>query len=189
MELYRVILAAGLMIHKLVWEVLRPRAAKGRERSVGISPTVVLIKFVKLCVLGFLVFQSLFLQLMPIANDPSSLRVIGMCLFGSGLGIAVLGRIQLGENWVDLEEYQVVPGQALVTKGIYGYVRHPIYAGDILLLIGLQLALNSWLVIAAMIPAVVAVRNVQAEERILVRAFPGYAEYRRRTKKFIPFVF
>lgn len=189
MEPYRVILLAGLVSHKLVWEVMRPRATKQRAKPVRLSSTVAFIKVVKLCVLGLLMIQTLFLDVMPIAHDPSSLRIIGLGLFGSGLGIAVLGRIHLGENWVDLEEYQVVPGQALVTRGLYGYIRHPIYAGDILLLIGLQLALNSWLVLAAIIPAVVAFRNVQAEERILVRAFPEYAEYCRRTRMFVPFVF
>lgn len=189
MESYRIMLAAGLLSHKLVWEVLRPRAVKGRARATGVSSTVVLIKIAKVCVLGFLVIQSLFLQLFPMTDDPLILRIIGLGLFGMGLAIAVLGRIHLGENWVDLEEYQVVPGQALVTKGIYGYIRHPIYAGDILLLLGLQLALNSWLVVAAIIPAAVALRNVRAEEKILVRAFPNYAEYCRRTKKFIPFFF
>lgn len=189
MDPYRVILAAGLLGHKVVWEVLRPRAAEQRASALARSLTVVFIKAVKLCVLGFLVIQTLFLEIMPITNDPSSLRGIGMGLFGAGLGIAVLGRIQLGDNWVDLEEYQVVPGQALVTKGLYEYIRHPIYAGDILLLVGLQLALNSWLVLAAIIPAIVAFRNVQAEERILIRAFPEYAEYCRRTRRFVPFVF
>lgn len=189
MESYRIMLAAGLLSHKLVWEILRPRAVKARAHATGVSSTVVLIKIVKVCVLGFLIVQTLFLQVFPLTNDPSSLRIIGLCLFGIGLGIAVLGRIHLGENWVDLEEYQVVPGQALVTKGIYGYIRHPIYAGDILLLLGLQLAVNSWLVIAAIIPAAVALRNVRAEEKILARAFPNYPEYCRRTKKFIPFLF
>jgi protein-S-isoprenylcysteine O-methyltransferase Ste14 len=94
----------------------------------------------------------------------------------------------LGKNWVDLEDYQVLPEQLLVTEGIYRYVRHPIYTGDVLLLVGLELALNSWLVVAVLIPLAVFVRQALAEEALLSRVFPEYAAYCQRTKRFIPFL-
>jgi protein-S-isoprenylcysteine O-methyltransferase Ste14 len=104
------------------------------------------------------------------------------------LGTAVLGRVQLGKNWIDLEDYRVLPEQSLTTKGIYRYIRHPIYSGDILLLTGLELALNSWLVVVVFVPMIVAVKQALAEEALLARVFPAYGEYCRRTKRFIPFI-
>jgi protein-S-isoprenylcysteine O-methyltransferase Ste14 len=96
--------------------------------------------------------------------------------------------LHLGGNWVDLEDYQVLPTQALVTSGIYQYLRHPIYAGDVLLLFGLELALNSWLVLGVVAIFVVALRQALAEEKLLARTFPGYGAYCAQTKRFLPFV-
>jgi protein-S-isoprenylcysteine O-methyltransferase Ste14 len=109
-------------------------------------------------------------------------------LYSLGLSIAVIGRVQLGKNWVNLEDYQILSSQKLVDTGIYNYIRHPIYAGDILLLIGLELALNSWLVLGifALIPYIF--RQVKAEESLLLNTFPDYDAYQKNTKMFIPFL-
>jgi protein-S-isoprenylcysteine O-methyltransferase Ste14 len=82
----------------------------------------------------------------------------------------------------------VLPEHSLVQHGLYRYVRHPIYTGDLLMLAGLQLALNSWLVLAVALAAVVVVRQSRVEEAMLARHMPGYPVYRARTKRFIPFV-
>jgi len=76
--------------------------------------------------------------------------------------------------------------QALVTSGIYKYIRHPIYTGDMLLLLGLELALNSWLVLGVVLVVAVVVRQALAEETLLSAMVPNYKDYRRRTKMFIP---
>ena len=103
----------------------------------------------KALVLAFVAFQTLFLDLLPIYERPHHFRIIGTGIYFVGLATAVIGRLQLGKNWLDLEDYQLLAGQSLVTHGIYRYIRHPIYTGDILLLVGLELALNSWLVLAS----------------------------------------
>jgi protein-S-isoprenylcysteine O-methyltransferase Ste14 len=113
---------------------------------------------------------------------------LGTLIYFVGLGTAILGRIQLGDNWLDLEDYQVVAGQSLTTHGVYCYIRHPIYSGDIFLLTGLQMALNSWLVLMVFPLLLITVKQALAEEALLVRVFPGYAAYCRQTKRFIPFV-
>jgi protein-S-isoprenylcysteine O-methyltransferase Ste14 len=146
------------------------------------------VKVVKLGVLAFLIVQTLFLDLFPIAEDPTAVRIVGTVLYLVGLGTAITSRLQLGKNWVDLEDSQVLPAQCLITTGIYRYVRHPIYAGDVLLLVGLELALNSWLVLAVLAPTLVVVRQAGAEEAVLAQAFPGYEAYRAGTKRFIPFL-
>jgi protein-S-isoprenylcysteine O-methyltransferase Ste14 len=115
------------------------------------------------------------------------LRIIGVIIYLIGLSMAILGRFQLGQNWIDLEDYRVLAGQSLVTHGIYRYVRHPIYTGDLLLLLGLELALNSWLVLGVCIPLLIVLRQAMAEEALLAQAFPGYDAYRARTGRFLPF--
>lgn len=189
MDIVRVSLALGMVAHKLLWEVLRRQNGAGSSgQSTAPLGARGLVKGVKAAVLLFLLIQTLFLDILPIASQPSLVRSLGIILYFGGLATAMLGRVQLGNNWVDLEDYQVLDEQQLVTQGIYRYMRHPIYTGDILLLIGLELALNSWLVVATALPLVVVIRQALHEDVLLARAFPGYSTYCTRTKRFIPFI-
>ncbi len=187
--LLRLVLLTGLVAHKALWEMLKrrhgPRASlTGGPRGALTTTT----KTVKMLALAFLVVQTLFLDVLPIAAEPGMLRGAGLALFLAGLTMAMAGRLQLGRNWVDLEDYTVLPDQSLVARGLYRYVRHPIYTGDIILLLGLQLALNSWLVVGVVPVVMVVVRQARAEEALLSRTLPGYAEYCGRTKRFIPLI-
>jgi protein-S-isoprenylcysteine O-methyltransferase Ste14 len=190
MDTVRIALVAGLVLHKAVWEWLKRQggAQPVQERTEKTSLLKRTLKLAKLAFLMFLVLQTCFLRIFPISGQPAGLQGVGMALYLVGLATAIGGRLQLGQNWANLEDYRVLAQQALVTKGIYRYIRHPIYAGDALLLVGLQLALNSWLVLAMLVPVAVFVRQSMAEEILLARTLPGYADYRTRTKRYIPFL-
>lgn len=186
MSPWRLYLLAGLVAHKLVWEVLKRR---DRPPAAGRTPnTARLLKAVKTAILAGLVVQTLLPELFPIMTDPQPLRVIGIALYTVGLAVALLARVQLGANWSDIEAPQILQRQTVVDRGIYRYIRHPIYTGDLLLLCGFELALNSWLVLGlvAMLPYVV--RQALREEQLLARTLPGYAAYCARTKRLIPFL-
>jgi protein-S-isoprenylcysteine O-methyltransferase Ste14 len=179
------VIVAGLIVHKAVWEVLKrhPAAARrdpARGRAVG------LVKAVKISILVAIVAQTLLPPILPIVDDPTALQLIGVPLYTLGLLVAVTARGQLGTNWADIEAAQVLDQQHVVASGLYRYLRHPIYTGDLLLLIGLELSLNSWLVLGLLplIP-VVAWRAVQ-EERMLRQRLPGYAAYCAETWRFVP---
>jgi protein-S-isoprenylcysteine O-methyltransferase Ste14 len=81
-------------------------------------------------------------------------------------------------------------GAELITRGPYRFIRHPMYAS--LLLVCLALVADApawwrwalWLVLAADL-----VVKLRYEERLLTGHFPGYAEYRRQTKRLVPFVY
>ncbi len=78
--------------------------------------------------------------------------------------------------------------QELVEEGVYRYIRHPIYLGDLLLLAGFELALNSWLALGVLVLAPVVLRQAREEEKVLLVNLPGYRDYCARTKRFIPFL-
>lgn len=187
--LLRIFLVLGLGLHKLVWEVLKRRGDSPTKPTQKSETTLLtrLVKLFKVAVLAGIVLQTLFLpDFPPITGDPVPLRLFGAIIYVAGLATAIAGRLQLGKNWANLEDYQVMSNQSLVTRGVYGYVRHPIYAGDMLLLLGLELALNSWLFLGIIPLLLVVIRQVKAEERILSQAFPDYGDYCQRTKMFIP---
>jgi protein-S-isoprenylcysteine O-methyltransferase Ste14 len=77
----------------------------------------------------------------------------------------------------------VEPGQPVVSTGLYGIVRHPMYSGALLLLIFTPLALGSYwglLVAALMLPALIW--RLLDEERYLKLHLPGYTDYCRRLR-------
>ena len=81
------------------------------------------------------------------------------------------------------------PG-ALVTTGPYAYLRHPIYAAVVYFIWAGALDHFSWPVLAwAELTTAGAFTRMHIEENLLVRKYPGYRDYKKRAKKFIPFVY
>ncbi|MHC4167001.1 MAG: methyltransferase family protein [Planctomycetota bacterium] len=189
MIFFRLYLFSGLVFHKAVWAVMKRRGQSGElPEAENHPPQVLLARLVKLVILVLISIQVSVVDVLPILSEPLALRIAGGLVYSLGLIMAVLGRIELGDSWSDIEVGDVAVDGQVVSAGLYGYLRHPIYVGDLLLLVGLELSLNSWLVCvaAALIPPVVF-RAIQ-EERSLRRMLPGYEDYMHRTKRFIPFI-
>lgn len=110
---------------------------------------------------------------------------VGLCL--AGFALAFWARAHLGRNWgmpMSLRQ-----GHELVTSGPYAYVRHPIYSGIMLAMIGSALAVGLlWLALFAVYFAYFLV-SARTEERMMLAQFPDtYPGYRRRTRMLIPLV-
>lgn len=186
MILLRIYLLLGLVVHKVIWEALKNRS--GTKPVERVSTKLTAVKAVKIAILLGVVAQTLSPEILPISDEPYYLRIVGVAIYTLGLLIAVVARFQLGQNWANIETGQVLPSQQVVENGIYGYIRHPIYIGDLLLLFGLELALNSWLVLGVFFMAPVVLMQAIREEAMLRSSLSGYDSYRARTKRFIPFV-
>ena len=189
MIFFRLYLLSGLIFHTAIWIVMKRRGRIGAAPAAkSHSPLVLLARLVKLMILILIAVQVVLGDVLPILDEPLALRIAGGLLYSLGLVIAVLGRVQLGDSWSDIEVGEVAVDKQVVSRGVYRYLRHPIYVGDLLLSVGLQLSLNSWLVCAAaaLIPPVVF-RAIQ-EEQSLRKMLTGYEEYAHHTKRFIPFI-
>jgi protein-S-isoprenylcysteine O-methyltransferase Ste14 len=85
---------------------------------------------------------------------------------------------------------QLAPDHKIISTGPYALVRHPMYAGGLLMLLGVPIALGSWwglLVIVAMMPALIW--RLFEEEKFLVRNLAGYVAYQRTVPyRMIPLV-
>ena len=88
------------------------------------------------------------------------------------------------ENTYAGASIRVEEGQRVISSGPYALVRHPKYVGDIVLVVGVALALGSWwsllIVPVLTIPALVA--RILDEENILARDLPGYVEYEQKVR-------
>ena len=144
----RIYLLCGLLAHKALWEFMKVRDSRPAEKKVR-SLKVRVLSGIKLVILLAILAQTVTPAFLPIANAPASLRTVGLVCFTLGLLTAIVGRVQLGRNWSDIEKSYVKRDHALVVHGLYRYIRHPIYAGDLLLLLGLEMALNSWCFLGA----------------------------------------
>ena len=111
---------------------------------------------------------------------------IGMGMCACGVGLAIWSRHVLAKSWnvaTGLEEHH-----ALIQTGPYAIVRHPIYFGMLLAMLGTALAVGE---LRALINLVVSMTEgwakLNQEETILQKEFPdAYANYRQRVRKLIP---
>jgi protein-S-isoprenylcysteine O-methyltransferase Ste14 len=113
-------------------------------------------------------------------------QVVGAVVFLSGLALAVWARIYLGRNWGMPMTRKDEP--ELVTSGPYRFVRHPIYSGILLGVLGTSLATNLYWLLALAVMGTYFVYSARVEERLLSESLPAYPDYRARTKMLIPFV-
>lgn len=114
-------------------------------------------------------------------------RWAGFSLLALGLGVMVRGAIDLGRNLTPATE-PVAEGQ-LVTRGLYEFVRHPIYLGVSLALTAVPLLAHSWLVAAGVLALSLGYFEGKArvEERKLRVRFPRYREYAALVPRLLPF--
>lgn len=106
---------------------------------------------------------------------------------GAALGVAALAANRPGNFDIRPEPKD---GARLVTHGIYAYVRHPMYAALLLVMLAfVALDARPWRAGAWCALAAVLLAKAMREERYLLARFPEYAAYRRRTHRFIPDVF
>jgi len=121
---------------------------------------------------------------------PLWLRALGTVLLTISI-IMVFEALRENTFAAPVVKMQKERGQTVVSTGIYGVVRHPMYAGALLLFVSGPLLLGSvWgLIISVVLIVTIAVRSI-GEEAMLKQELEGYSDYMKRVKwRMIPFVF
>ena len=122
-----------------------------------------------------------------VISDPW-LQGIGLAVFVLGLALAIWARVYLGRNWGMPMSQKADP--ELVTTGPYRSIRHPIYSGIILAMIGTTIAVSLYWLVGVVLIGACFTYSATAEERFMASRFPEtYPGYKRSTKMLIPFVF
>lgn len=161
-----------------------PRAGLWRFRLVVLIILIVLVRLSAIARLHGYRFDY--------AYVPSALvAYIGAIMCAAGVAFAIWARVYIGQNWgmpMSLRE-----GHELVTRGPYAYVRHPIYSGILLALIGSGLALSPVQGVGSFVAFLVCLGGfsfaARIEERDMTKQFPDvYPAYKQRTKMLIPFI-
>ncbi len=119
---------------------------------------------------------------------PRAAAPFGLSLEMAGLGLRAWSMRTLGDSYT--RTLRVKGAQQLVGSGPYRWVRHPGYAGSLLIWTGFALTSRSFPVVEVVggLLGLAYHRRVAAEEALLRRELPGYQAYSARTKRLIPFV-
>jgi protein-S-isoprenylcysteine O-methyltransferase Ste14 len=148
-------------------------------RLVGVRVVLVLLALLLVRTRAFKGGQT-------ITKDPW-LQGVGLVIFLSGLALAIWARRSLGRNWGMPMTEKIDP--ELVTSGPYRSIRHPIYSGIILAMVGTAIAVSWYWLLAVVLLGGYFVFSAVMEERYMAGAFPDtYPAYKRSTKMLVPFV-
>ena len=111
---------------------------------------------------------------------PAAVSVLGDVMVAAGLGTAMLVVFQ---NPYAAANIVVEEGQPLVTTGLYGIVRHPMYSASVVMMIGIPLALGSYwaLLVTAAALALLVIRTLD-EEKMLSIELAGYRGYMQQVR-------
>lgn len=113
-------------------------------------------------------------------------------LIGNGLIVLsfIVYIIVFKENSFAATSVQTFENQTVISTGLYAVVRHPKYVGDLLLILGMILALGSWWALIFLVITLLALAwRIIDEEKLLKNDLPGYTEYTQQVKyRLIPYV-
>ncbi len=128
---------------------------------------------------------AFFLGRGPRLFTATTLGAVGAVMCACGLLLMLLAFVSIRGS-IQIAPEPKVGGQ-LVTSGVYGRLRHPIYTAIVILVIGLFLR-EPTIPVAITTPVVIAFLIVKSrfEETLLLARYPEYAEYRRRTWGIVP---
>lgn len=118
-------------------------------------------------------------------QSSSAARAAGYLMIVAGVGVVAVAGFRLDDALTPWPEPRATG--SLRTDGIYGVVRHPIYAGVLLIGYGLAVrALSPWTVGAAVVLTLLLMAKARYEERLLRAKFEQYKAYSEQVPRFLP---
>jgi protein-S-isoprenylcysteine O-methyltransferase Ste14 len=180
MRVVDTVIGVGWLVFWVYWLAMSANVKTGRTRWGQFAGVRVAVIIIALLLLRLRLLKG------QAVHSPS-LEGIGLAIWVLGLTLAVWARVYIGRNWGMPMSRKDSPD--LVTSGPYRRIRHPIYSGILLALVGTTVAVSLyWLVAVAVIGAYFIYSAVN-EERYMTEQFPdSYPAYKHSTKMLIPFV-
>ncbi|HJU22776.1 MAG TPA: isoprenylcysteine carboxylmethyltransferase family protein [Casimicrobiaceae bacterium] len=187
MNAYRSLIVAFWLILFAYWAI----AAIGAKRTVGTrerrKAMALRLGLIVLIVLALRV--PVLRQMLRIAQSQVTnvalLNILGVVLCGIGVALAIWARVHLARNWGMPMSRKENP--ELVTTGPYAYIRHPIYAGILLAMLGSTIASSVVWVLPLILFGTYFVYSARREEELMTSQFPeAYPAYMKRSNMLLP---
>lgn len=177
-----------IIIWRVYWRISEITADREKEKT---KKTIAFVDgFQRMVIVGLFLLACAQLLGVTIVPYGFSSQTIGFMVVCVGLLICILARRALGTNWANSYEFQIKKQHELVTRGIYRYIRHPIYSGIFCMLVGAELVVQSYLVLPYLVVLPLGMYwQAKREEEILTHHFgKTYVVYMKQTKMFVPFI-
>jgi protein-S-isoprenylcysteine O-methyltransferase Ste14 len=114
------------------------------------------------------------------SSVPMAICLVGDVLVAVGLGVAML---VVSQNSYAAATVRVEAGQEVVSTGLYGLVRHPMYIGNLITMVGIPLALASYWGLVFVAPGLIVLAlRIRDEEKLLRQELDGYREYTQKVR-------
>lgn len=182
MEATKIILASGYVIIALIWTVYMPYPLLEYYRKFARK------KRIPLSIMwGALIVLQLVSDVAPFPQGSmlSYVERTGLVLFALGLILAVWGRLSMGSDWGIPAQYDASKQKHLITAGAFQLSRNPIYAGLLILFLGSEMALKSWLVLLIIPLALFTRQVIKKEEKLMAKHFGDeWEDYKSRVARF-----
>ena len=183
------ILIPAMWLAWLAYWALAARGTKQTQRSEGLRSRL----SYHLPLIAGAVFMAVPHVLGPqleglfVARTPAW-QALAVVLVALGLGFSAAARVWLGRNWSGT--VTVKHGHELIRSGPYALVRHPIYTGMLLALIGSALMVGKWRALIGLALMLLSfLRKLRIEERFMAQEFgEDYARYREQVAMLVPFL-
>lgn len=174
------VFAASTWIPSIYLAATNPAALK-RRMQVGPAAETrplerIIVTFAFLSMAAMIVVSALDFRF-GWSSVPAAVCVVGDVLIAVGLLIAMITTIQNGYAAANIK---VESDQTVVSTGLYSVVRHPMYFGTIVLMIGIPLALGSYWGLLFVVGGFVLVLRILDEEKVLTQQLAGYSDYAQR---------
>jgi protein-S-isoprenylcysteine O-methyltransferase Ste14 len=169
----------------LLEERLKPPVQKGQPLADKIVLILLVVMFTALIV--FIPLDVFRFQLL--AKPSEAVSGLGLILFVSGWWIAYLA-LKQNAFAAPVVKHQTERDQVVIDTGVYGLVRHPMYSGGALVMIGMPLWLESYAAaLFAIVPITALIIRIRFEEEFLKRELKGYRDYIDKVRyRLIPLV-
>ena len=173
---------AGLVMMAKNPALLKSRlSAKEKEREQSLVVKLSGLMFLVGFILAGLSFRYGWWML------PRWVSIVGTVLFRGSY--ALYAEVLRENTWLS-RTIEVQEGQQVVSTGLYGIVRHPMYMATLVLFLSMPLVLGSALAFVVFLayPLIIS-KRIRNEEEVLARELPGYADYLQKVRwRLIPFV-
>jgi protein-S-isoprenylcysteine O-methyltransferase Ste14 len=182
--------AAAAVAPSIYWGITNPTVLRRRMHGGPVAETRAAQKLAStglFVTFAVLIVVSALDHRFGWSTVPTAVSVVGDVLVAVGFGIGIL---TVAQNSYAAANITVEAEQHVISTGLYGFVRHPMYFSAVIMMVGIPPALGSyWGLVGLVLGVLVLALRIDDEESMLQHELAGYSEYTQKVRsRLVPFV-